>query len=146
MPSLARASERPVEPGQPLLADLVEELLHPLELALGPELQGDQALGAGPDAMADIVARHDQVVALIVAAADDDVGVGVPGVEMIDRHPVELGVEVALHLGEQVADEGLEVGEPGAVLGRDDEAELVRVLLRPVEEGAAIQHHRVSAS
>ena len=61
------------------------------------------------------------------------------GVEMIDRHPVELGLEVALHLREQVADEGLEVGEPGAVLGRDDEPELVRVLPGPVEEGGAIR-------
>ena len=50
-----------------------------------------------------------------------------------------FGVEVALHLGEQVADEGLEVGEPGAVLGRDDEPELVRVLPGAVEEGRAIR-------
>ena len=50
-------------------------------------------------------------------------------VEVVDRDPVELRIEVLLHLPHQVADEGLEVGEPGAVLGRDDEAELVRVLL-----------------
>ena len=98
MPSLARRHEGPIEPGQALLPDLVEQLLDPLDLALGTQLERDQGLGASPHAMADIVAGHDQVLALIVPAANDDVGVGMPGVEMIDRHPVELGVEVALHL------------------------------------------------
>ena len=132
---LGPGQQRTVETGQPLLAGLVEELLHPLEIGLGTELEGDQALGPGAYAVADVVAGHDQVAPLIVAAADDDVGVGMAGVEMIHRNPVELGVEVALHLGEQVADEGLQVGEPGAVLGRDDEPELVRIALRSIEEG-----------
>jgi len=90
------------------------------------------------DPMADVVAGHHQVLALIVPAANDDVGVGMAGVEMIDRHPVEPGVEVALHLGHEVADEWLEVGKPRPLVGRDDEAELVRVLLRAIQEGAAV--------
>jgi hypothetical protein len=89
--------------------------------------------------MRDVVARHDQVPPLVVATADDDVGVGMPSVEMIDRHPIELGLKVAFHLREQVADEGLEVGEAGAVLGRDDEPELVRVLPGAVEDSRAIR-------
>ena len=65
-------------------------------------------------------------------------GVRMAGVEMVHGHPVELGVEVALHLGQKVADEGLEVGEAGPLIGGDDEAELVRVLLGPVQKGAAV--------
>src|SRR5947207_2885314 len=88
--------------------------------------------------MADIVARHDQVLPLFVAAANDDVGVRMPRVEMIYRHPVELRVEVALHLGHEVADERLEVGKAGSLIGRDNKAELMRVLLRAIKEGAAV--------
>jgi hypothetical protein len=57
---------------------------------------------------------------------------------MVHGHPIELRVEVALHLGEQVPDEGLEIRKPGALVGGDDEAELVRVLLGPFQKGAAI--------
>ena len=59
---------------------------------------------------------------------------GMAGVEMIDRGPVEPGVEVALHLADEIADERLEVGETSTVLGRDDEAELVRVVARAAEQ------------
>jgi len=51
--------------------------------------------------------------------------------------------EVALHLGEQVADEGLEVGKTRTLVGGDDEAELVRILLGPVQERGAIRVIRV---
>jgi hypothetical protein len=88
--------------------------------------------------MGDVVPRHHQVAAVLVAAADDDMGVRMAGVEMVHGHPVELGVEVALHLGQEVANEGFEVGEAGALVGRHDEAELVRVLVGPVQEGAAV--------
>jgi hypothetical protein len=64
----------------------------------------------------DVVPRNDKVPPLVVAAADHDMGVRVAGVEVVDRHPVELGVEVLLHLPHQVADEGLEVLEAAAVL------------------------------
>ena len=138
MPSLARAiSDRSSRVSRSWPTSLKSFCIRSSSLS-GPSSRVIKALGTGPHTVADVVARHDQVLALVVAAADDDVGVGVAGVEMVDGDPVELGVEVALHLGEQVADEGLEVGEPGAVLGRDDEAELVRVLLRPVEEGRPI--------
>ena len=61
---LGSGDQRPVEPGQALLPDLVEELLDPLHLGLGAQLQGDEGLGASAHAMADVVARHDRVLAL----------------------------------------------------------------------------------
>jgi hypothetical protein len=44
--------------------------------------------------MADVVAGDDEVLALIVAAANDDVCMRMTGVEMIDGHPVKLAVGV----------------------------------------------------
>jgi len=135
---LGTGQERTIEPGEALLPDFVEQLLPPFDLALWTELERYEGLGPSPDAMADIIAGHDEVLALIVAATDDDVGVGVPGVEMVDGHPVELGVEVALHLRHEVARKWLQFGQQRPVIGRDHEPELVRVLLRAIEKGAAI--------
>ena len=60
---LGAGDQRAIERGQPLLADFVEQLLHPLELAFRTKLEGDQRLGAGAHAMADVVAGHDEVLA-----------------------------------------------------------------------------------
>jgi len=61
---------------------------------------------------------------------------------MIDRDPIELGSEVFLHLPDHVAGEAAKIGQPVAVLGRHDEAELMPVLSPAFEKLAAI--HRVS--
>ena len=65
------------------------------------QLQCHQGLGPGADTMSDIVPRHDQRRPLIILSADDDMGMGMAGVEMVHRHPVELGVQVLLHLPER---------------------------------------------
>jgi len=135
---LGSGDEGPVKAGQALLADLVEELLNAFHLGLGTPLEGDEGLGASAHPMGDVVPCHHEVATVLVAPADHNVGVGVTGVEMVHSRPVELGVEVALHLGQEVANEGLEVGEARPLVGGDDEAELVRVLLGPVQEGAAV--------
>jgi hypothetical protein len=127
-----------VQAREALLLHLVCKFLQAFHLALRPKLQGDQGLGVGAQAVADVIPRHDEVATLVVAAADDDVRVGVAGVEVVDGDPVQPGVEVLFHLPHQVADEGLQVRQSGAVLGRDDEAELVRVALAAVQEGAAV--------
>jgi hypothetical protein len=64
--------------------------------------------------------------------------VRVAGVEMIDRHPIESGAEVLLHLAQKTAGEVLEILVLDRVLGRDDEAELVAVAVGPLEEGGAV--------
>ncbi len=57
---------------------------------------------------------------------------------MIDGDPIELGAEVLLHLADQLAGEALEVGHLRRVLGRDDEAEMMAVILAPLGEGLGI--------
>ena len=53
--------------------------------------------------------RDDEVLAQVVLAPNDDMGVRLARVVVIDSDPIELGVEVALHLRHEVPDEGLEV-------------------------------------
>ena len=63
---------------------------------------------------------------------------GCCGVPVIDGDPIELGAEVLLHLADQLAGEALEVGHLRRVLGRDDEAEMMAILLAPLGEGLGI--------
>ncbi|MCC8234753.1 hypothetical protein [Pinisolibacter aquiterrae] len=57
---------------------------------------------------------------------------------MVDRHPVEPGAEILLDLGHQVAREAGEIVEGDPILGRDDEAELVAIVLATREEGITV--------
>ena len=79
--------------------------------------------------MADIVAGDDQVGADLVDAAEHDVRVRVVGVPVVDGHPVEPRAEIRLHAGHEVAGVGAQVAELGRILGRDDEPELMAVVL-----------------
>jgi hypothetical protein len=62
----------------------------------------------------------------------------VAGVEVVDRDPIEPGSEVFLHLAEHVASEAAKIGQPVAVLGRHDEAELMPVLSPTLQKLASI--------
>jgi hypothetical protein len=53
------------------------------------------------------------------------------GIEVIDRDPIEPGAEIPFHLPHHVAGEAAQVREPIAILGRNNEAELVAVPLAP---------------
>ena len=90
--------------------------------------------------MGDVVAGDVEGLAVVGDAPNDDVGVRVAGVVVIDRDPVELRPEVGFHLLHQIAGGLARVGQLHAVLGRDDEAELMAVLAAPFDEGAAILH------
>lgn len=61
-------------------------------------------------------------------------GVGMPGIEVVDGNPIETYIEIMLHLRNQIADERLQIGEAVTILRSDDEAELVRVVLGTAEE------------
>jgi hypothetical protein len=111
-----------IERCEPLRVHLVGELDHSLELLLGPQLQGHEILAA------------------VVVPSDDDMGVGMSRVEMIGGDPVESGCQVLLHVPHEITHERLEVCHTAPVLRRDDEPELVRVTLLPLQEVAAGSH------
>ena len=102
--------------------------------------------------MADVVAADDQVLAVVGAAADEHMDMGVVGVPMIDCDPVEPGPEIALRVLHQFAREGAKVGHLARVLRRDGEAEMMPVLFAPFGEslrvgvvGGCVEHPRVRA-
>ena len=63
---------------------------------------------------------------------------GMAGVVVIDGNPIEFRAEVGFHLFHEIAGVGREVRQLRAVLGRDDESELVAVVLAAIKEGVAI--------
>ena len=135
---LLLGDQHPVEPGEAVGIHFPLKLLRHLKLGLPAQFPGDDLAGALANAVGDIVAGDVEGLAVVGDAANDDVGVGMAGVVVVDRDPVELGPEVGLHLLHQIAGGLARVGQLRAILGRDDEAELMAVLAAAVEEGAAI--------
>ena len=120
------------------MVDLAAELLLHLQLGLAPELESDKIARPRPDAVGDIVAGDVEDLALIGDAADHDMGVRLARVEMVHRQPIQRRVEVLLHLPHQLARERLEVPERDAILGGNDEPELVAVLQPAIDEGPGV--------
>ena len=85
-----------VQAREALVIDLVEQFLCAFQVVLRAQLQCHEGLGPGAHAVSDIVPGHDKRLAPIIPSADDDVGMGMPGVEMVHGYPVELGIEVLL--------------------------------------------------
>jgi hypothetical protein len=67
-------------------------------------------------AVGHIVLGHDEVLACVVCAANDDVGMGMACVVVVYCHPIELGFKVAFNFGHEVANEGFEVSELRAII------------------------------
>ena len=128
----------PVDAGEALGPDLGLQPLAQLQMRFRPELQRRPLLGPQPHAIGDVVLGNNQILAEVVLAADDDMAVRMAGVEMIDRHPVEFGLEIGLHLAHHVAGEAAQIGQAVAVLGRDDEPERVAVFGSALDKGAAV--------
>ena len=103
-----------------------------------PELQGDALGGAVAKSLLDVVAADDQVRAVVGAAAHQDVDVRIVGVPVIDGDPVELGAEIPLDVGHQLAGEGAKIGHLGRILGRHREPEMMPVVLAPLGEGLRV--------
>jgi hypothetical protein len=91
---LLLAQKHPVEPGHPLGLDLVLKLGLELDLALVTQFPGDELARPVADAMGDVVAGNVEDAAVIKDAADDDVGVGMASVVMVNRDPVEPGRQI----------------------------------------------------
>src|SRR5262245_31837035 len=92
------------------------------------------------DAVADVMARHHEVLTAVVVPSDDDMGVGMRGVQVIGGRPVEPGPQVPLHSPHEITHERLEVCHATTVLRRHDEPELIGVTLLSLQEAAAASH------
>jgi len=105
-----------------------------VEIGARPEFLGDQVLGAVAHSALDVVAVDDKIVVVVSPSAHDDMDVRVVGVPMIDGHPVEAGAEILLGLRHEFSREPLQILHAGGVLGRDDESEVVPVVLGAIGE------------
>ena len=87
--------------------------------------------------MGDVIAVDDQILAQLISAVDDNMNMRMTGI-MVHRDPIELRSQVSFEFAHEVAGEAGEVAELRAVLGRDDDAKLVAVVLAAIEEGIAV--------
>ena len=132
------AQKHLVEPGQALGLDLVLQLGLEFDFTLVAQFPGDQFACPVADAMGDVVSGNVEDAAVIEDAADDDVGVGMAGVVMVDRDPVEPGGEIQLHLAHEVAGEAAKVGHFGGILWRHDETKLMAIFPAALHKGLAV--------
>src|SRR3546814_12932019 len=80
------------------LLDLMCQAVFDFDIGARPKVERDQFGGTFAKALCQIFAADDEIPALLVLPPNDDVGVGMARVEMIDRDPVELRAQVLLHL------------------------------------------------
>jgi hypothetical protein len=132
------AQEHLVEPGQALGLDLVLQLGLQFDFALVTKFPSDQFACPVADAMGDVVAGDVEDAAVIEDAADDDVGVGMAGVVMVDRDPVEAGRQIQFHLAHEVAGEAAKVRHFSGIFRRYDEAKLMAIFPAALHKGLAI--------
>src|SRR3954454_22471801 len=90
------------------------------------------------DAVGDIVPGDAQDSALLQDTADDDVGMRMAGVVMVDRYPVEARLQILFHLSHQVACKTLQIGHLIGILGRNNETELMPILAASFDKGLAV--------
>ena len=90
------------------------------------------------DAVGDIVSGDIEDSTYLQNTADDDVGMGMAGIVMIDRDPIEAGLKILLHLLHQVAREASQIGHFIGIFRRHNEAELMPILTAPLDKGLAV--------
>jgi len=66
------------------------------------------------------------------------VGVGMAGVVMVDRDPVEARFQIQFHLTHEVTGEAAKVSHFGDILGRDDEPKLMTIFPPPLHKRLAV--------
>src|SRR6516225_8234425 len=130
--------EHLVEPGPPFRLNLRLQLGLKFELTLVSEFQGHQFGSPVADAMGDIISGDIEDAAFLQDTANDDVGMGMAGVVMIDRNPVEAGIEILLYLSHEVAGKTSQIGHFIGVFGRHDKTELMPIVSTPLYKSFAI--------
>ncbi len=133
------AQQFAVNAGEPFLLDLMLKTALDFAVSARTKIEGHYLGSALTHAMRDVLPRDDQIVALVVFATQDNVGVRMRRVVVIDRHPIELCPQVLFHLLHQTAHERFEIVVSRPIFRRDDEAELVAVTLGALNEVATLR-------
>lgn len=128
-----------IDPGPALCRDLAFERVADLVLRFRPQFQRDQLLGPRAQTGADVIARDHQVGSRLIDPAQEQMDMGIIGVPMIDRDPIEPCAQIRLHLTDQIAGEALEILELGSILRGDDETEMMAILFTAPREAQIIR-------
>ena len=108
-PDLDPVVDRPplelaIERREPLLSDLPGVGASDVEIVARSELLGRDLLRDPAQAVRDEPAVESELAAAAVDAPEDDVRVGMIGVEMVDGQPLELAIEIALDPSHEAPD------------------------------------------
>ena len=136
---LSLFDQDPVEPGQPFRIDLTCQLAGDVQFGLRTEFERHQFTCPMADTVRDVVACDVQDLAIVGDAPDQDVGMGVAGIVVIDRYPIQIRPEIGFHLLHKATGKGAQVAHLRGILRRHDEAELMPVLTAALDEGAAVR-------
>jgi hypothetical protein len=86
-------------------------------------------LGPRPKSVGDVVAWDDKVPSALATPADHNMSMGLIGIEMTDREPLQARLtQILAHASHDLARVALQVRDPIAVLRRDDEAEVMSIV------------------
>src|SRR5882672_6524939 len=130
--------QRPIDAGEAVLIDLGRELALLLDFGDRTEFERHQFACPLANALGDVIAVDDQILVQLISAVDDDMDMGMAGIKMVHRDPIELRSQVTFEFAHEVAGEAREITEAHTVLRRDDDAELVAIVLATIEEGIAV--------
>src|SRR5712675_1041923 len=118
--------QRSIDPGEAILVDLGRELALLLDRGDRTEFERHKLACPLANAVGDVI------------AVDDDMNMGVAGIKMVHRDPIELRSQVSFEFAHEVAGVAREITEAHTVLRRDDDAKLVAIVLAAIEEGNAV--------
>lgn len=135
---VAIAPELAVEIGPAFGLDLTFQRAADIVLVTRAQFLGDEITRPVAHALTDIVAGDDEVLAIVPHTPHDQVDMWMLGVPVVDGDPIEPGVEISLHLPDQVTGEGAQVGHLDRIVRRDDEAEMMAVVLAALGKGLCI--------
>src|SRR6185369_2297274 len=108
-------------------------------LAARTELQRNALSGTIAKPAADVIPADHEILAIFGAAANQNMDMRIVCVPVVDRDPIQSGSEITRDIGHQFTCKGAEIAELGGVLWRDDEAEVMPVILATLDESALIR-------
>ena len=135
----AIAHELAVELRPALGLDLAFECPSDIEVGAWAKLLGYEIARPVAHTFLDVVASDDEVFTVLAHATHDQMDMRMLGVPVIDGDPVELGAEIFLHLPDEITGEGSQVGHLQRIVWRDDEAEMMPVVLAALGEVPAVR-------
>ena len=109
-----------------------------LKLRSRAELARNKIAGTGAQAGSDVIAADDKVRAIVGAAAHEDVDMGMLGIPVIDRDPIEPRTKITRGLMHEFAGKAPQAFQLARIIRRDNEPEMVPIAVAAFSESPAV--------